>query len=549
MKSSLYYLLSVLCLLGCQPSKQRVDLVVHHAVVYTVDTVFTIAEAFAVQNGRFVAVGKNDEILGRYEADSTLDAQGKPVYPGFIDAHCHFFAYGLGLQQADLVGTQSFREVVEKLVAHRRQFPTTAWLQGRGWDQNDWPNKVFPTKDTLDLLFPNTPVLLRRVDSHAVLVNQKALDLAQVTAKTPVSGGVIETKNGKLTGILVDNAIALVSRVIPPSDRAESIAALLNAEKNCFAVGLTTVDDAGLDKPVVDLLDSLHKAKALAMRVYAMLTPTQANQTYYFAKGLYQTERLNVRSFKVYADGALGSRGACLLADYQDMPGKRGFLLQSPDTYRQLAADLYQHHFQMNTHCIGDSANRYLLDVYGAVLQGKNDRRWRIEHAQVVSTSDVPKYGQYGIIPSVQPTHATSDMYWAGDRLGKERVKSAYAYQDLYHQNQLIAFGSDFPVEDINPLYGFHAAVARQDARNFPAGGFQPENAMTREEALRGMTTWAAFSNFEEKQKGSLTVGKLADFVVLEEDLMKAPLNKIRKIAVHYTFVNGKPVYKRDGTK
>jgi predicted amidohydrolase YtcJ len=331
--------------------------------------------------------------------------------------------------------------------------------------------------------------------------------------------------------------------VIPQAGRSEMIQALQQAEKNCFAVGLTTVDDAGLSKAEVALMDSLQKKGALRMRIYVMLNPSRENQDYYFTRGPYKTNHLNVRSFKTYADGALGSRGACLLHDYHDRPGNKGFLLQTPQDLKDIATALYKHNFQMNTHCIGDSANRLLLTIYGELLQGKNDRRWRIEHAQVVSAADVPKFGEYAVIPSVQPTHATSDMYWAGERLGEARVKTAYAFLDLYRQNQVIALGSDFPVEAIEPLYGFHAAVARQDAKNFPEGGFQPENAMSREQALRGMTIWAAYSNFEEKEKGSIERGKLADFVILEEDIMKADIQRLRDIQVTRTFIGGQLVY------
>jgi predicted amidohydrolase YtcJ len=543
--SALYNFLTFipLFLFSCS-SAEKADLIVHNAVVYTVDSSFTIAQAFAVKDGKFLETGSNEAILKKYKAAQTVDAGGKAVYPGFIDSHCHFLRYGLSLQNADLTGTASFREIIERIQGHRSQYPNATWLVGRGWDQNDWAEKTFPTKDTLDRLFPDTPVFLERIDGHAALVNQKALNLAGITASTRVSGGLVELKNNRPTGILVDNAVDLVSKAIPPPSRSELIQALQQAEKNCFAVGLTTIDDAGLSKAEVELIDSLQKAKALTMRMYVMLNPSQENQDHYFKNGPYKTDHLNVRSFKIYADGALGSRGACLLHDYHDMPGNTGFLLQTPDDLKNIARALYQHNFQMNTHCIGDSANRLLLDFYGELLKGRNDRRWRIEHAQVVSAADVQKFGEYSVIPSVQPTHATSDMYWAGDRLGDTRVKTAYAYRDLYKQNQTIAFGSDFPVEAINPLYGFHAAVARQDARNYPRGGFQPENAMTREQALRGMTIWAAYSNFEENEKGSIEKGKLADFVVLENDIMKANNSALRNINVILTFAGGKQVYR-----
>jgi predicted amidohydrolase YtcJ len=544
MRKYLLYLTASLLAFGCQ-QKQQADLVLHNAVVYTVDSAFSIVQAIAVKDGKILATGSNEEILNGYEASETLDAEGKAIYPGFIDAHCHFLRYGLTLQEVDLTGTATFEEMVSRVVAHRQKYPDTDWIKGFGWDQNAWPVKSFPVKDTLDKLFPDTPVLLIRVDGHAALVNQKALDLAGITADTKMIGGLVVLQNGKPTGVLVDNAIKQVRDVVPQATVAETANALKSAEKNCFAVGLTTIDEAGLDKPVVDVIDSLHKSGELAMRTYVMLSPSQENQDHFFKNGPYKTERLNVRSFKIYADGALGSRGACLLHDYHDMPGNKGFLLSTPEEFKSMAVKLHEHGFQMNTHCIGDSANRLLLDYYGDILKGTNDLRWRIEHAQVVSREDVPKFRNFSVIPSVQPTHCTSDMYWADERLGLERIKTAYAFNDLMQQNSLIAFGSDFPIESINPLYGFHAAVARQDAKNWPEGGFQPENAVSRQQALMGMTIWAAYSNFEEKEKGSIEKGKFADFVMLDKDIMQAPLPEIRDIATLRTYVNGKLVFKK----
>jgi len=537
-------LLALGALGSCQSRREPVDLLVTNATVYTVDSTFSKAQAFAVKDGKFVAVGTSADLQGRYQAAQTVDAGGQFIYPGFYDAHCHFYRYALGLQSTDLVGATSWAETVDRLVRHLQQQPGAAWLTGRGWDQNDWPGQRYPTKDTLDRLFPNVPVLIARVDGHAALANQKALDLAGITAATPLSGGVIgRDTQGRLTGLLVDNAVKLVAAKIPEPRPAEVARLLLQGQQNCLAVGLTSLADAGLNKTDIDQLAALQRAGQLHLRLYAMLNPTPENKAYYLPRGPYFSDNLTICSFKVYADGALGSRGAALLTPYTDRPEETGFLLQHPDYYRALAKELAATKFQMNTHAIGDSSNRLLLDIYGAALKGQPDRRWRIEHAQVVSPQDLSKFGQYHIVPSVQPTHATSDMYWAGERLGPRRLKTAYAYQELLKQYGQVALGSDFPVEDINPLYGFHAAVARQDAKNLPVGGFQMANALSRPDALRGMTTWAAHAGFEERRKGQIKPGLLADFVVLKTDLLSAPKGQLHDAKVQQTWIGGKQVF------
>ncbi|RIJ41410.1 amidohydrolase [Pontibacter oryzae] len=529
---------------GCT-SSQQADLIVFNGNVYTVNDSFEMAEAFAVKDGKILAVGTSDDIRAKYSATEELDAEGKTIYPGLIDAHAHFYRYGLSLQSADLVDTESFKEVVAKVTAQREQHPDADWITGRGWDQNDWSVQEFPTKDTLDLLFPDTPVILTRIDGHAALANQKALDLAGVTVNTKMVGGLVEVKEGKMTGILIDNAVDKVTSKIPDPTEEEKRQALQQAQENVFAVGLTSLDDAGLEKSTVALIDDMHKKGELQIRVYAMLDPSPENQEYYFKNGPYKTDRLNVRSFKVYSDGALGSRGANLIEPYHDRKGHYGFLLASEQEFRDVAKKLYEHGFQMNTHAIGDSANRLLLDIYGEVLGGKNDKRWRIEHSQIINPADMGKFGKYSIIPSVQPTHATSDMYWAGDRLGQERLKHAYPFKELMEQNGYLPLGTDFPVEDINPFYTFHAAVARQDAQNWPEKGFQIENALSREQALRGMTIWAAKSNFEESEKGSIEVGKFADFILVDRDLITVKPEEMRGTQVLRTYLNGKLVYKK----
>ncbi len=533
-------------------SQQKVDLIIHHATIYTVDSAFSMAEAMAIREDKIVAIGNNESILKNYDALEKFDAKGKAVFPGFIDAHCHFYNYGLGLNNADLTNTKSFDEVLAILQRHAKEFPEN-WLLGRGWDQNKWNVKEFPSKEALDSLFPDRPVMITRIDGHAVLVNQAALTKANITIDTKIEGGVIETKknsgNGNkihLTGILIDNAIDLMKKVMPSPSKYEMKEALVRAQKNCFEVGLTTVDDAGLEKDVVHTISDLQNIKTLKMRVYAMLNPTQENKDYAFQFGVYKSPRLNVRSFKLYADGALGSRGACLLSPYSDKPEQQGFLLDSMGYYKQTCEELYNHGFQVNTHCIGDSGVRAMLHVYAELLKGKNDLRWRIEHSQVVNENDFDLYGKNSIIPSVQPTHATSDMYWAEARLGKKRVKNAYAYKLLLQQNGMVATGSDFPVESINPLFGFYAAVTRKDQKDFPANGFQTENKLSRMEALKGMTIWAAYSNFEEHEKGSLEAGKFADFVILDQDIMKIKEQDLYKVKVLQTFLAGEKVFERN---
>jgi predicted amidohydrolase YtcJ len=531
-----------LLLFSACKSKTAADLIIKNAVIYTVDSTFTVAEAMAIRDGKILGTGSNENILENYDSRIIDDLEGKSVYPGFIDAHAHFMGYGLSLNTVNLVETKSWQDVIER-VSKFAQNNKDGWLIGRGWDQNDWQSKQFPTKDLLDSLFPDRPVLLTRIDGHAAIANKIALDLAGVQPGLRISGGDIVSVNGTLTGLLVDNAVDLVSSKIPSAGAQQIKTALLSAQQNCFAFGLTTVDDCGVSAGDTRILDSLHKTGDLKMKVYAMLSDDKRNFDYLFAKGKIKTDRLNVRSFKVYADGALGSRGASLLADYTDRPGWKGFLLSDPAHFDSVASILSQKGFQMCTHAIGDSGNRTILNTYAKYLKPGNDLRWRIEHAQVVDPADFAMFGKYNIIPSVQPTHATSDMYWAEERLGARRVKGAYAYTDLLVQNGWIPLGTDFPVEDISTFKTFYAAVVRKDAKGWPEQGYQVENALSREEALRGMTIWAAKSNFEENEKGSLEKNKFADFIILDQDLMKTAPGDLLKLKVLKTYINGEKVY------
>jgi len=516
--------------------QEKADLIIFNANIYTVNDSFAKAEAVAIKDGKFIAVGTTSELMKFYDAANNIDVEGKTIVPGLIDAHCHFYGLGLSEQKVKLEGTKSFDEVLQRLVDFQKD-KNVNYITGRGWDQNDWEVKEFPTKERLDSLFPDTPVAIRRVDGHALLANQAAIDLAGVTVDTPFSGGDIIKKDGKLTGVFVDNPMGLIGSKIPEPSLKESIQALKDAEKICFKYGLTTVNDAGLSRETIELIDSLQQVGELKIRVYAMASGYKQNLDYYLNKGIIKTERLNVRSFKVYGDGALGSRGAAMRKSYSDKPDHFGALVNTPENLKVIAERIADSDFQMNTHAIGDSANHYLLETYKEVLKDKKDRRWKIEHAQIISPEDFDAFET--IIPSIQPTHATSDMYWAKDRVGEERIKGAYAYKDLLKQYGKVVLGTDFPVEQVSTMLTFYAAVARKDLNNYPENGFQMENALSREETLKGMTIWAAYSNFEENEKGSIEVGKLADFIILDQNIMEVPIDNVPTIKVIDTYVNG----------
>ncbi len=523
---------------------QRVDLIVHHAQIYTVNNEFSTAEAMAIQDGKIVAVGTNDDILKEYQSDSIVNANDAIIYPGFIDAHAHFLGYGQSLYAVDLMFVPSWQEAIERVKAFAVKHPGKGWIRGRGWDQNRFPGKQFPTNAELNLLFPDRPVILERVDGHASIANDVALHLAGVKAGQTIEGGQFTMQAGKLTGLLIDNAVGVVEKQVPSATQEDYKDWLTAAQENCFATGLTTITDCGLSPEEVDRIDALQKSNDLKMRLYVMLSDKPSTYTSnYFTDGGYVTDKLIVKGIKVYGDGALGSRGACLLQPYSDKAGWPGFLLSSPAHFDLLAAKFITTDFQMCTHAIGDSANRIILNIYAKYLKGKNDKRWRIEHAQIMNPADFHLFGDNNIVPSVQPTHATSDMYWAAERLGAERLKGGYAFKQLLEQNNWLPLGTDFPVEEINPFKTFLAAVARQDAKGFPAGGFQMENALTREQTIRGMTIWAAKANRMEKQVGSIEVGKKADFILLDKDLMKVPSDSILQVKVLKTYLNGERVH------
>lgn len=539
-----YHLILVVIFFSSCMKSQKVDLVVHNAVIISLDGNRAVYEAMAIKEGRIVELGADRQILNKYRADNYHDASKKVIYPGFIDAHCHFLGLGHNLIQAELRDSENYGEVLTRLVTYAATNPE-GWIIGRGWDHTLWPDSKLPHKKQLDSLFPDRPVLLTRVDGHAAIANSKALEMAGIGEKFTIEGGLLERDEQGLTGVIFDKAIHQVRAVVPPLNEATVIKALLLAQQKCVEVGLTTVDDAGLKKRDLEIIEKIHADGRLKMRIYAMLTDNQENFEHYLSTGPVKSPRLNINSFKFYGDGSLGSRTACLIEPYSDVTAYNhfGIMMYHPDTLRHYASRVYEAGFQLNTHCIGDSAVRLVTKVYGEILQGVNDRRWRIEHAQVLHSDDFQIFKQYTIIPSVQPTHATSDMRWAALRLGKFRVKQSYAYKKLLEQNGIIALGTDFPVEDYNPIGTFYAAVARKDKKGNPAGGFLMENALTREEALLGMTFWAAMSNFEEHEKGTLEPGKYADFVLLDRDLLTTPEEEILKTRILATYINGEKVY------
>lgn len=531
----------LLSITGCSFQSERVDLIVHNGVVVTLDSENTIAQAIAVDSGRVVAVGAERAILNKYKAARTLDLRGGVLTPGLMDGHAHLVGYADGLLEANLFGTSEWEEVVQRVVVHQEEWPSE-WAVGRGWDQNDWDSQAFPDRTLLDSAFPDQPVALERIDGHAMVVNAEALKRAGLlTGPVPdIEGGeVVVDASGTPTGVLVDNACSLVAELIPPHPDQKRFEALMEAQANLLAQGIVGITDAGLSPSEIERLDSLQQNGDLKLRINALVSASDENIEWLVNEGQRMTDRLVVNGVKFYMDGALGSRGALLRQPYSDRTGWFGLATQREETYRRQLETLHGHNLQAATHCIGDSATTFVLDAYAALLEGPNDRRWRIEHAQVVSTEDVRRFGDFSVIPSVQPTHATSDMYWAGERLGRNRIRRAYAYQELLQALGMTALGTDFPVEDIDPRKTFAAAVARMDADGLPVGGFQSENALTPEQALRGMTQWVALAQFQENELGTIEPGKWADLTWMDRNWLEIDAQLARGTQIKGTCIAG----------
>jgi predicted amidohydrolase YtcJ len=536
---------------GAQPAPA--DLIVTNARIYTADDARPRVEALAVRGGRIAFIGSAREAEAlRGAATRVVDAGGETVIPGMVDAHAHFAGLAETLRSVDLTGTRSQAEAVARVVARARMVPPGTWIQGRGWDQNAWGDTRFPTHDALSAAVPGHPVYLTRVDGHAAWVNAAAMQRAGLTraARDPDGGRILRDAAGAPTGVLIDRAEGLVSRHIPGPTRAETRQGLTDAMAVMHRWGLTGMHDAGASRALIELYDEMAGAGALPLRLYVMIGDDSAALAHYFAKGPVagaHDGHLWVRAVKLYADGAMGSRGAALLEPYSDDPNNLGLLLSAPAHIRDVAARGLAAGFQVNTHAIGDRGNRVVLDAYEQALAARPtaDHRFRVEHAQVLHSDDLPRFAQLGVIPSMQASHQTSDMYWVGKRLGPTRTLGAYAWRSLLESGVVIPNGSDFPVEAVNPLISFHAAIARQDARDWPAGGWLPEQRMTREEALKSMTLWPAYAGFQEGELGSLSVGKRADFVILDRDIMRVPAELVLGTRVRSTWLGGREVYRQ----
>ncbi len=525
-------------------SIKSVDLIIHNAKIisgpYTPEY-----SAMIVNNGTIVALYKNNTWKKEYRSDKVIDMNKKVVLPGFIDAHCHFLGLGKALNEVNLWGCKSWEETVRRVTDFVKLHPESQWIQGRGWDQNNWTNKEFPSNWLLDSLFPDKYIVLNRVDGHAIIANSKVLNFSGITISSNIEGGKLLTQNGKLTGVLVDNATQMVENNMPKSSTEQKIKWLMAAQAECLKNGLTQITDAGLPIKDILLIDSLCSANVLKMRFYLMANPETETWKYLDEFGPFMNKNVKWQSVKIYSDGALGSRGALLKQPYCDDKTNYGLQLISPVKLDSILTICYNRGLQACTHAIGDSANAMVLKAYSKHLKTTtNDLRWRIEHAQVVDTADLYYFKTYSIIPSVQPTHATSDMTWATDRICEMRMVGSYSYKSLLENSSFMILGTDFPVENVSPFNTIRAARFRQDSNGWPKEGFRKSEVLSSIETFAGMSLWAAMGNFWETQTGTLEVGKFADFIVLDKDPYKASLIELNTLKVEETYTEGQLKYK-----
>jgi len=534
---------SLILFVSCSVSNEDKDITIFKNASFYNDEYTNIeVQSIAVEDGIIIEIGDFKNLESKYQSAEIIDLDSSLIFPGFNDAHCHFFGYAFNLAEScDLTDTKSLDEIITRLKIYDEKY-NPDFIYARGWDQNDWENTEMPDWTELNKTFPEKPVLLIRIDGHAALINEKAAEIAGITPETVVEGGEIVTQDGKLTGLLIDMAIEKVRIYLPDLTFKQVEDAIMMTQDSSLKYGLTSLTDAGLDKKQIMFLDSLQKAGDLKIRINAMLSPSEDNFEY-FENEFESTDLIKISSVKLFSDGALGSRGACLLNEYSDVPGRYGFIIEEVDYYKEVCQYAYDHNLQVCTHCIGDSANRLMLDIYYEFLQGENDRRWRIEHAQVVNEKDIDKFGKYSIIPSIQSTHATSDMYWAEARLGSERINHAYQTRRLLDQNGWLPNGTDFPVEDISPIETFYAAIFRQDKKYYPEGGFLNSQCLTRQEALKSITFWPAMASFDEIVKGKIKEGMYADFIILDRDIIKCSKEDVLEAKVLQVWIGGEKVW------
>ena len=542
-------LLSLLFLISCSSETPPItsnDTLVENVNGYSMtENGLSSFNALLIREGKVLAIGnKND--LDLNSVKQTIDGAGKTVLPGLIDAHGHVLGLGKLRMEVDLVGSQSIEEALQRISTFAAANPDLPWVKGQGWNQVFWPGKTFPTAKDLDSLEIGKPIWMERVDGHAGWANSEAFEIAGITASTvsPSGGEIYQDEDGKPSGVLVDKAMALVEKHLPEMTPASIEGALKLALKETSSLGLTSVHDAGIAASLVPVLKDLAQSNQMPTRIYAMLGGESEFDKMSTPLPSFADDKLSVRSVKLYSDGALGSRGAAMLAPYNDQEDSRGLLFESQENMNRMVRKMHQAGFQVNVHAIGDHGNRQVLDAFAELGAKENQTlRHRIEHAQVIDIDDLKRFNELNIIASMQPTHATSDMNMAEDRVGKQRIAGAYAWRTLLDMNAKIASGSDFPVESANPFWGLHAAVTRQSQANLPAGGWYPGQAMTREEALYSFTLGAAYAAHQETTLGSLEPGKWADFIVIDQDYFSMPASDIWKTKVLQTWVAGEKVY------
>ncbi len=568
-------LTGVMTFLFIRTMPQQSDIIYFNGRIYTMDNQNSIAEAMAIRGERIVGIGSSDEIDRTFKASKKVDLSGRTVLPGLIDAHCHLFGLGLARLTVDVDGVQSADEAALRVAQRVKDSRPGQWVRGRGWDQNLWADKAFPNHEKLDRVASNQPVYLVRVDGHACWVNTRAMEIAGIGRQTPdpPGGKIIRDAGGQPTGVFIDAAMDLVYRFVPEPTEEEMREAIRLASEECLSYGLTSVQEMGIDAGQFALYEKMIGEGKFPLRVYAAVDGPGELWDRLKRNGPvigYGNNRLTVRAIKLYIDGALGSRGAALLEPYTDDPLNRGITLISEEELQNIVDESLRCGFQVCAHAIGDRANRIILNAYDAALKRISvpDCRLRVEHAQVLTEEDIPRFKKLGVIPSMQPTHCTSDMYWAEARLGPRRIRYAYAWRSLLETGVQIPGGSDFPVESANPLLGIYAACTRQDLLGRPRdasdvrqffqlspegmidtsafnGGWYSKEKMTLEEAVRSFTSWAAFAAFEENLKGSLERGKLADFIVLSNDIFRIPVGEIPALRVDRTIIGGNVVFDR----